>query len=70
MLSGDATVKYKLRSNNNEIFTFYGMEYFGVPLESGSKQVPLFITNAGEALSINASGAVNANVYIQYKVGV
>ena len=68
MLSGDATVKYQLSSGNNEIFTFYGIEYFGVPLEAGSKQIPLFLTNVGEVLTLSVSGIVNANVYLLYKV--
>lgn len=68
MLSGDAVVRFTLYSGSKMIFTFYGMEHFGVPLMSVDEHTPIFITNSGEALMLNASGAVHANVYLQYKV--
>ena len=68
MLSGDTTVCYDLYSGTNPIFSFYGMEYFGTPLESHDRRVPLFLTNVGEDLRLVASAAVNGNCYIHYKV--
>lgn len=67
LLSGDATVRYDLYSGENKIFSFYGMEYFGVPLSTADKHVPLFITNVGEPLRLAASGTVNASVYLHYR---
>ena len=67
LLSGDATVIYELRSGNNPIFKFYGMEYFGVPLRAIDEAVPLFITNSGEALLLFVSGTVNANVHLHWQ---
>ena len=68
MLSGDSIVSYELRSGSNKIFTFYGNENFGVPLSAGSEQIPIFKANIGEALVLVASGAVNANVYLHYRL--
>ncbi len=67
LLSGDATVCYDLRSGDNPIFSFYGMEYFGVPLGAINEAVPLFITNTGESLNLFISGTVNANVYLRFR---
>jgi len=68
MLSGDSVVSYELRSGSNKIFTFYGNANFGVPLSAGHEQIPIFITNVGEALMLVASGSVSANVYLHYKL--
>lgn len=67
MLSGDATVRYDLYSGSNLIFSFYGPEYFGIPLMAEDKHIGIFMANVGEALRLVASGAVNANVYLQYQ---
>ncbi len=67
LLSGDATVRFDLYSGENKIFSFYGMEYFGVPLITADKHVPIFITNVGEALRLVVGSTVNASVYLHYK---
>lgn len=68
LLSGDTTGNYVLRSGANKLFTFYGLEYFGVPLMSSALRVPIFITNRGELLTLTLPSGAAGSVYLHYRV--
>lgn len=68
LLSGDTTGAYVLYSGANKLFTFYGLEYFGIPLASADLRIPTFITNLGESLTLLLPSGAVGSTFLRYRV--
>ena len=66
ILNGSAADKYTINSGANPlgIYDMAAADSFPV---FGSKDSPIFVTNAGENLNVVVTGAGTSNVYIRYK---
>lgn len=65
-ISSDTAAKWALKSGSNNLFDFYGGASWGYC--ETDLEVPLFVTETGEALTIQSDVAsLNANVQLWYR---